>query len=32
MTTVVMHNIVSVDGCIADADDDLGPTLSNPGN
>ena len=25
MTTVVMHNVVSVDGFIADDDDDVGP-------
>ena len=25
MSTMVMHNVVSVDGYIADADDDVGP-------
>jgi hypothetical protein len=25
MSTVIMHNVVSVDGFIADAEDDVGP-------
>lgn len=32
MTTVVMHNVVSVDGFIADANDDVGPLFDWYGN
>jgi dihydrofolate reductase len=32
MTTVVMHNVVSVDGFIADADDQVGPLFDWYGN
>ncbi|MEU6914046.1 dihydrofolate reductase family protein [Streptomyces olindensis] len=32
MTTVVMHNVVSVDGFIADADDQVGPLFEWYGN
>jgi hypothetical protein len=32
MSTVVMHNVVSVDGFIADADDQVGPLFDWYGN
>ncbi|GGT81288.1 hypothetical protein GCM10010244_01830 [Streptomyces coeruleorubidus] len=32
MTTVVMHNVVSVDGFIADTDDQVGPVFDWYGN